>query len=58
MSENKQQERIQHPPLRVPQGWNMEDRRFVIQLEGVLEDIYRQIMVLQRRVKAIEESEE
>lgn len=51
------EERIQHPPLRVPQGWNQEDRRFVIQLENVLEDLYRQVRVLQRRVTAIEESE-
>ena len=57
MSE-KIQERIQHPPLRVPQGWNTEDRRFVIQLEGILEDLYRQVRLLQKRVTAIEESEE
>ena len=31
----------QHEALRVPQGWNGQDRAFVIQLERVLTDIYR-----------------
>lgn len=31
----------QHEPLRVPQGWNGQDKSFVIQLERVLTDLYR-----------------
>jgi hypothetical protein len=31
----------QHEPLRIPQGWDGQDRAFVIQLERVLTDLYR-----------------
>ena len=30
-----------HEPLRVPQGWNQQERAFVVQMEEVLDDIYR-----------------
>ena len=36
----------QHEPLRVPQGWNNEDRGFVIQLERIHDDIYRHFIPL------------
>lgn len=36
----------QHEPLRVPQGWNGQDRAFVIQLERVLTDLYRVFSIL------------
>lgn len=42
MSENrKRMNPRQHTPLRVPNGWSDEARRFVIQLEEILDDIYR-----------------
>ena len=31
----------QHQPIRDPNGWNENDRTLVIQLEEVLDDIYR-----------------
>ena len=31
----------QHEPLRVPDNWNMQEKRFVAQLEEVLDDIYK-----------------
>lgn len=31
----------QHQPLRIPQEWSASERRFVAQLEEVLDDIYR-----------------
>ena len=31
----------QHEPLRVPEGWNMQEKKFVGQLEEILDDIYR-----------------
>lgn len=31
----------QHQPIRVPNGWNENDKTLVIQLEEVLDDIYR-----------------
>jgi len=31
----------QHEPLRVPQGWEGQNRAFVIQLERILNDIYK-----------------
>lgn len=30
-----------HEPLRVPEGWNGQSRALVVQLEHVLDDIYR-----------------
>jgi hypothetical protein len=31
----------QHEPLRVPENWGQQEKRFVAQLEEVLDDIYR-----------------
>ena len=31
----------QHEPLRVPAGWKDQDRGLVVQLERILDDIYR-----------------
>ena len=31
----------QHPPLRVPAGWGRQERSMVMQLEEILDDIYR-----------------
>ena len=31
----------QHEPLRAPSGWNADERRFIAQLEEILDDIYR-----------------
>lgn len=31
----------QHEPLRVPEGWNTQEKKFVGQLEEILDDIYR-----------------
>ena len=36
----------QHEVLRVPQGWNEQDRSLVIQLERVHDDIYRHFVPL------------
>ena len=36
----------QHEALRVPQGWNGQDKAFVIQLERVLTDLYRLFGIL------------
>ena len=33
----------QHQRLRVPRGWTDQDRALVIQLEQLLDDIYKQI---------------
>lgn len=31
----------QHEPLRVPEGWGAKEKRFVAQLEEILDDLYR-----------------
>lgn len=33
----------QHEPLRVPQHWNAEDRAFVIQLNGQLDEVFAKL---------------
>ena len=47
----------QHEPLRVPAHWNAEDRAFVIQLNGQLDEIFATLGRLEKRIKALEESE-
>jgi len=47
-------------PLRIPQGWKDQDRALIIQLERILDDIYRRfdksdIEALQARMTAAEE---
>ena len=37
----------QHEPLRVPNGWNGDEKAFVIQLERILTDIYKHFRPLQ-----------
>ena len=41
MSEKKYSTIQQHEPLRTPAGWSLQEKRFVAQLEEVLDDIYR-----------------
>lgn len=31
----------QHEPLRVPDGWNANERKLIVQLEEILDDLYR-----------------
>ena len=47
----------QHEPLRVPPHWNTEDRAFVIQLNGQLDEVFATLGRLEKRIKALEESE-
>ena len=47
----------QHEPLRVPQNWTGESRALVIQLESLLDELYRRIGDAERRLKALEEEE-
>lgn len=51
----KAKEIPQHQPLRIPQGWNTQETQFVIQLERLIEDLYREIGLLKERVKKLEE---
>lgn len=41
MSDQKYSTIHQHEPLRAPAGWDAQEKRFVAQLEEVLDDIYR-----------------
>lgn len=42
MSTQQQYKSIRgHEPLRVPEGWNGQSRALVVQLEHLLDDIYR-----------------
>lgn len=47
----------QHPPLPVPEKWGQSEKRFVIQLEILLDAIYKRIGDLDRRLAALEEEE-
>ena len=37
-----------HEPLRVPQGWTGQNRALIVQLERILDDLYKQIGNLTR----------
>lgn len=53
--DNKGRKMDQHPPLRVPRGWQDESRALVIQLESLMDTIYMRLGDLERRLKKIEE---
>lgn len=47
---NNNRKRIpQHEPLRVPRKWGPEERSFVIQLENILNDIYKHFLPLESK---------
>lgn len=49
--------KIQHEPLRVPDGWKDQDRSLILQLDRILDNIYALIGRLEEKVKELEESE-
>ena len=44
----------QHQPLRVPKGWNDQERALVIQLEHLFDEIYIILSQLNEKVTAAE----
>lgn len=47
----------QRVPLRVPENWKGQDRAMIVQLERVLDDVYRRLGSLDRRVTTLEGEE-
>lgn len=47
----------QHPPLRKPAGWTGQEATLVMQIEQLLDDIYRQLGQIKERLKQLEEEE-
>lgn len=43
----------QHEPLRTPERWGQQERSLVIQLERVIDDLYRNIALLRREVESL-----
>lgn len=48
----------QHETLRVPEGWNEQSRSLVIQLEGILDDIYWRLGDLREAIKNLQQEGE
>ena len=46
--------KIQRQPLRTPQGWDANDAAFVMQLERILDDVYKYIAALKDRIEKLE----
>ena len=44
----------QRIPLRVPENWKGQDRAMIVQLERVLDDVYRRLGSLDKRVQTLE----
>ena len=47
----------QHPPLRKPKNWKDEEAALIVQLERLLDDIYRQLGQIKERLKELESEE-
>ena len=45
----------QHEPLRIPVKWDANERAFVLQIERILEDIYRNLSLLKRKIDSLEQ---
>ena len=46
---------IQHQPLRVPKAFDNQERAFVMQLENLLDDIYRRFSIYDKKIKDLTE---
>ena len=53
----KNMKNYQHPPLRKPKNWKDEEAALVMQLERLLDDIYRQLGQIKERLKELESEE-
>jgi hypothetical protein len=49
---------IQHPPIRVPQGWKGQDSALVMQIDRLFDDVYRELTLLKEKIKELEEAQE
>jgi len=45
----------QHQPLRKPQGWTGQDATLIMQLEGLFNDVYRQLGLLEEKTESLDE---
>ena len=43
-----------HEPVRVPNGWTEQDKKLVIQINNLFDDLYRRILSLQKRIELLE----
>lgn len=48
----------QHEPLRIPQGFNTEERALVMQIDRMMDDLFATIGRIEKRLSAIEDSEQ
>ena len=58
MSERKQNKARQHEPVRTPISWTGQERDLVTQLNRIFDDVYKNIGLLEQRLKAVEEENE
>ena len=54
----KIREQRQRVPLRVPNGWQEQERSLVIQLETALDEIYRRLGQIEKAIQEIREQDE
>ena len=48
----------QHEPLRIPDHWRGQDRVFVIQINRLLDEIYAQLGMLEKKIADLQPEEE
>ena len=47
-----------HVPVRIPEGWNGQSKSMVIQVNDLIDDLYRRVNNLQKEVEKLKNSEE
>ena len=50
--------RYQHPPLRVPRGWDDQARALVIQIESLFDELFTKVGQLKEAVDSMTEQDE
>jgi len=45
----------QHQPLRPPEGWEMQEKSLVYQMERLVNDLYKEISIINEKLNKLDE---
>jgi len=45
----------QHQPLRPPEGWEMQEKSLVYQMERLVNDLYKEISIINEKLDKLDE---
>ena len=46
--------KVQHAPLRTPQGWDRQEQALIVQIEHLMDDIYKNIALLKEATEKLD----